>query len=219
MCLPKRNFSYTNPLPPIRKMKLTTIIILTLILVSCKKQTETNTIVTISEFNLLNDYSDFQNKMTELDTLIVWADLSACTYQGTEKLTISKRNDSIKIESEFSDSFGNGDLIRQKPIVISENDTIWNFGNFLSKNKKRILPISDSESSEFKLPRLYIECDTTKIHFFTNGLGDLHEFMGGYYIAMRNLNPENKNYIFGVEIPLLYEEGEITEPEPPQVTN
>lgn len=162
-----------------------------------------------SDFNLLTDYSDFQNKMTELDTLKVWMSLSACMYQGTEKLTITKENDSILIESEFSHSFGDGEFQKQQPIKISKNDTIWNFGKFLYNNKSRLIANKSGFENEDNYGTLQIMCGTTKIQFFTHGLNDLNKFIAEYSISMRNLNPENKNYIFGVEIPIIDTKGNI----------
>ena len=72
-----------------------------MILFSCKKETEKKSESVISDFKLKIDLTDFKNKMTELDTIKIWFDHSVCTYQGAERIEITKESDSIKIRTEF----------------------------------------------------------------------------------------------------------------------
>jgi hypothetical protein len=78
------------------------ILILALIFVSCK--TERKTELPKSNFNLKSDFIEFTNKMTELDTIKIWTNLSQCMYQGIEKLKITRKGDSLKIQPEFTES-------------------------------------------------------------------------------------------------------------------
>ena len=75
------------------------ILLLTLILVSCKIRTENKTEIVKSEFHLKTDLYDFKNKMTELDTIKLYINHSVCMYQGEERIEITKKSDSIKIQS------------------------------------------------------------------------------------------------------------------------
>ena len=71
----------------LRNLKnLLKILILTLILVSCKKGTEQKT-----EFNLKTDITDFKKKMTESDTIKIWFNHSVCTYREAERIEITKK--------------------------------------------------------------------------------------------------------------------------------
>lgn len=76
---------------------------MTLILVSCKKETESKTEFPKSDFNLKTDLTDFKRKMTELDTIKIFFDHSVCTYEGYERIEITKKSDSIKVRTEFKE--------------------------------------------------------------------------------------------------------------------
>ncbi|MFI8380581.1 hypothetical protein [Leeuwenhoekiella sp. NPDC079379] len=181
------------------------ILILTLIYVSCK--TERKTQLPKSDFSLKKDYVELTNKLTELDTIKVWMNLSQCTYQGIEKLTITRKKDSIKIQPEFAESMIVGtEFIKEKEIIISVNDTIWKFNEFLKRNENR------SQSDSLKYGRLQITLNSEKLNFFTHGLGDSGKFLFDYCRTMKNIMPESDNHIFGVEI-IEIEDGEMEETE------
>jgi hypothetical protein len=38
------------------------------------------------------DLTDFKKKMTDLDTIKIWFDHSICTYQGAERIEITKKS-------------------------------------------------------------------------------------------------------------------------------
>jgi hypothetical protein len=121
------------------------ILFFAFIVVGCqqKKQSVTN-ISEINEplkssFDLNSDYADFKTKMTQLDTLKVFVDHSVCTYQGYERLTITKKESLIKILSEFKDyDEQNPEWEKVFEESIAENDTTWNFENFILRNKNRL---------------------------------------------------------------------------------
>ena len=148
-----------------------------------------------SNFNLNSDYANFKTKMTELDTIKVWVNHSVCTFQGYERLMITKKSDSIKILSEFKDHDElnpKWEKVFEKSIV--ENDTTWNFGDFMERNINRLN--SDSE----KYPKIEIKNGEQKMKFITNGLGDLNTFMAEYGIMMRNLHEPKEKLIYGVPV-------------------
>lgn len=172
------------------------ILILILILTSCKKETEKKTELTISKFNLKTDITDFKKKMTESDTIKVWFNHSVCTYQGTEQIEITKESDLIKIQTKFKESTFNEnpewEIVYEKRIPI--NDSIWKIEEFFKRNSKR------QKSEEKEYGTLQISHNGDKIHYFTKGLVDLNKFMADYYETMKKLHPENKNNIYGVDI-------------------
>lgn len=172
------------------------IIILVLILVSCKKETEQKFELAQSNFNLKTDLIDFKNKMTELDTIKVWFDHSVCTYQGSERIEITKQSDLIKIRTEFrEDTFNENPewkVVYEKRIP--KNDTIWKIEDFFKRNIER------QKSNEKQYGTLQVSHNGTKVHYFTKGLVDLNMFMADFFETMLKIHPENKNNIYGVEI-------------------
>jgi len=174
------------------------ILILTLILASCKKEIKSKAEFPKSDFNLKTDLTDFKKKMTDLDTIKVFFNHSVCTYEGYEKIEITKQSDSIKVRTEFKElTFSENknpewNLVYEKKI--SETDTIWQFGKFIERNANR--KTSDNEIRGI----LLIENKKDTIQFYTDGLVDLNHFLEDYYLTMRKLYPENKNGIYGYEI-------------------
>ena len=171
--------------------RLIKIMVLTLILVSCKKETEKK-----MEFNLKADITDFKNKITELDTLKIWFNHSVCTYQGAERIEITKESDLIKIRTEFKeDTFEENPewkVVYEKRIPIT--DTIWKIEEFFKRNIER------QKSEEKEYGTLQVSHNGIKVHYFTKGLVDLNKFMADFFETMKMLYPENKNNIYGVEI-------------------
>lgn len=184
------------------------ILILTLILASCKKGTENKTELHESDFNLKTDLTDFKNKMTELDTIKIWFNHSVCTYQGAERIEITKESDLINIRTEYKeDTFDQNPewkIVYEKQIPIT--DTIWKMEEFFKRNIQR------QKSEEKEYGTLQVSHNGIKIHYFTKGLVDLNRFMAGYFETMKMLYPENKNNIYGVEIENI-NDGEIKETE------
>jgi hypothetical protein len=172
------------------------ILILTLILASCKKETEQKTKLKKSEFNLKTDITDFKKKMTESDTIKIWFDHSVCTYQGVERIEITKKSDLIKIRTKFKeDTFDQNPewkIVYEKQIPIT--DTIWKMEEFFKRNTNR----QKSEAKEYGT--LQVSSNGNKIHYFTKGLVDLNRFMADYFETMKKIHPEDTNNIYGVEI-------------------
>ncbi len=163
-------------------------------MVSCKQKTE----LPKSDFNLITDITDFKTKMTELDTIKVFFDHSVCTYEGYERIEITKQSDSIKVRTEFKeltfDENKNSEWNLIYEIKMSETDTIWQFDKFIERNSHR--KISDDK----KRGILIVEYKKDTVQFFTNGLVDLNRFLEDYYLTMRKIYPENKNGIYGYEL-------------------
>ncbi|WP_196887920.1 hypothetical protein [Aureivirga sp. CE67] len=179
-------------------MKQFYFIIALLGLISCqdKKEIIQQDEIVESKFNLETDYFDFKQKMTDLDTLKVYINHSVCTYQGHEKLLITKENDSICINSRFKEvTFSeNPEWKTMYTRKVALNDTIWNFDQFLKRqNKSNYTKKSAKMSIRYKNQRI--------VFCYDCGLGKSNMFMGDYYKEMRKIFPENKNNIYGVDVP------------------
>tara|TARA_R110002012_G_scaffold321209_1_gene548159 strand:- start:3339 stop:3890 length:552 start_codon:yes stop_codon:yes gene_type:complete len=173
------------------------ILILTLILASCKKETEKKAEFPKSDFNLKTDILDFKEKMTELDTIKIFFDHSVCTYEGYERIEITKFSDSIKVRSIFKELTFSGNKNPEWNLVyekkISEKDTVWQFEKFIEMNEN----YKNSQSENRGILVITNKKDT--ISFSTDGLIELNHFLEDYYLTMRKLYPENKNGIYGYE--------------------
>ncbi|MCD8425010.1 hypothetical protein LNJ40_06850 [Tenacibaculum dicentrarchi] len=165
------------------------ILIITLILASCKKETKKKAEMIKSDFNLKKDYLDFKQKMTELDTLKIWVDYSACLFFGYERIIITKKLDFIKVNGEYKNETFTKDSKWKKTYdtLIPQNDTIWNFGQFLEKNKDRMT------SKNKKYGRIQIKHKTDTIHLFSNGLSDLFHLLNEYDITAEKICPRHLN--------------------------
>lgn len=167
------------------------ILILILTLVSCKREINEKPEKFESDFNLKKDYSQLTNKMTEMDTIKVWMDLSLCMNPGIEKLTITREKDSLKIQPEFAVSMVEKlEFIKQKTIRISIKDTVWKLNEFLKRNEKRV------KSDSSKYGRLQITHNAEKLNYFTDGLVDSGEFLIDYCDTMKRLIPESEYHIY-----------------------
>ena len=162
----------------------------------------------ISNFNLKTDLTDFKEKMTELDTIKIWFDHSVCTYQGAERIEITKESDLIKIRTEFKEETFNENpdwkLVYEKKIP--KTDSIWKIEEFFERN------VVKQKSEEKDYGTLQVSHNGIKVHYFTNGLVDLNRFMADYFKTMKGLHPENIDNIYGVEIEEIIDE-EIEETE------
>ena len=163
---------------------------------SCQEKQKSEKEKPVSEFDLIADLSNFQQNMTELDTLTISFDHSVCTYQGYERIEITKQSDSISIVSSFKElTFQeNPKWERIYDKKISEKDTIWKFEQFLKRNEKR------KNTDQNKRGILILTDKKDTIRYSTDGLVDLNRFLADYYETMRKIYPENKNGIYGVDI-------------------
>lgn len=160
---------------------------------SCNKGTQNKKVLPKSDFNLATDLTDFKKKMTDLDTIKVFFDHSVCTYEGYERILITKSSDSIKVRSEFKEmSNPEWNFVFEKKLP--ETDTIWQFGKMVERNANRIKSQNDCRRI------LTVENKNDTISFFADGLVDLNHFLEDYYLTMRKIYPENKNGIYGFDV-------------------
>lgn len=171
-------------------MKYSIIIIFVFFLLTNCKEKRTNQIK--SNFDIEKDYAEFQKKMTDLDTITVWISIGTCFPPMTsEKLTITKKKGKIKIIPEFNKDFQKSrKYIKQSTILISENDTIWKFGEFLKNNEFRLEKPDRNQITG----ALQITCNSKRIHFYTKRLSDYNRLLKGYFETMRKIKPKTTYY-------------------------
>lgn len=151
-----------------------------------------------SSFNLKRDLLEFRTKMNEPDTIKIWFNHSVCTFQGYERIKISKKSDSIIVSSEFRDEtfddISEWKLMYQQSLPI--NDANWKFENFIKRNLNRM---NKCVTENDRLILQIINKDD-KIEFYTNGLVDYNRFLKDYINTMRELLPTKKYFIHDVGI-------------------
>lgn len=172
-----------------------------LILTSCEKEVERKTVLAKSNFNLKTDLTDFKRKMTDLDTIKIWFNHSVCTYQGAERIEITKRTDTLKIRTEFKEGAFNESskwkFVYEKRIAIT--DTIWAIEEFFKRNAE----LQKSKNKEFLM--LQVSHNGMKLDYFIDGLGNLNRLMIDFFQTMKKLHPENTNDMYSVEIEIIEE--------------
>ena len=167
--------------------KLITLCILIIVLTSCKNKVKTEPLV--SNFNLKKDFTQLTHKITALDTVKIWMDLSLCTSMGAETLTLTRKNDSILIKQKYREDLNvDSEYKHGKSISISIHDTLWKFNTFLKRNENKIT----TDSSKYG--RLQIYHNKSSIHFVTERLGESGKFISDYCKTMTTLNMDNPLY-------------------------
>lgn len=188
--LKTRNKPYTNALYVILKKTFLKILSIALLSIGCQKSIENKT--ELSKFNLDTDLLNFKSKMTEKDTLKIFINHSVCTYQGYERIEITKKSDSLKVISEFrEDTFEQNPewkVMYEKKIPIT--DTLWKFENFMKRNRDR----QTSNTKDYGT--IQVSHNQEKIHFFSEGLSDLNSLMEDYGKTMLKLYPEDSTYMY-----------------------
>lgn len=175
------------------KLKIFTILIF---LISCKNQNESVAKQVNSNFNLENDYAEFQTKMSELDTISVWVAIPSCFPPlEVELLTITKKDKLITILTKYNnDILKTKDFIEQNQITISKNDTVWRFGEFLKNNNFRTKIESEKQGV------IQLKHKSQIIHFYILNKSEHNRFIKEYSETMQRINPEARSYVEEIEI-------------------
>jgi hypothetical protein len=169
--------------------KLTSIFILIVVLASCESKTKTKPLV--SSFNLKKDFTQLTHKITELDTIVVWMDMSLCMSQGIEVLTITRKKDSLTIQPKHKESLIiDAPYKRGKTIRISIHDTLWKFNQFLKRNENKIT------TNTSKYGRLQIYHKTSRLNFITERLSESGRFIADYCNTMSAFTTNNPLCIY-----------------------
>lgn len=148
-----------------------------------------------SHLDLENDYENFYRNMTSRDTIIIRINLSLCMFHGRDSLTITKRNDSLKIETHFRGEGVGFTYDAVHPKIIAVNDTTWKFDHFLIKNSHRRKPGKSRYSS------LLISTQDQKLKLYAHGLGDKGRFFSEYSKTMKNIFPKSEYYFGTIDAP------------------
>ncbi|MEZ4804473.1 MAG: hypothetical protein R2852_03020 [Bacteroidia bacterium] len=166
-------------------MKLAMLFVV-LMLFSCNDKSKSQSSSQESTFNLNSDLYRFKQQMTDIDTLRVWFNHSACTSRSYEFLEVTKQQDSIQIVSWFEGMSEYEDSKRRKLYEkrISEKDTLWDFALFLRQNVKR----QNMENKGQGLLQVIHKSDTLK--YFSSGIIDRLHFQADYMSTMLALYPE-----------------------------
>ena len=168
-----------------------------ILIISCKNRLKEQ--ILISSFDLKSDYLVFKEKMTERDTLEITMGVGSCMHQSTEKLTITKQNDTLKIESYIiENSFSNEKFKKYEEIKIHKTDTVWKLEKFIEKYFHQ-----QSASSESKYPIFTIKKDTSRIDFFTKGISNRDDIVTDYCKVMKKIMPNSKFHFYADSIEVI----------------
>ncbi len=152
-----------RPLPIIINCKMKRLFIFVLIFISnglVYSQSKN------SSFELIRDIDKFSVLMTELDTIIVYSNLSICQSERYEKDVITKKNDSVFIQVSINDEFE--EIIDyEKRLYKYDNSDTLNFETLYSKLKKHHIP---KHQSSLRFEIIHNQLDT--LNLFTYGLMD-----------------------------------------------
>ncbi|SFS71275.1 hypothetical protein SAMN04487906_1398 [Zhouia amylolytica] len=142
-----------------------------------------------SDFSLQNDYNDLNAKLTHLDTLIVETDLSVCTSERYERLTITQKDSVLHYSMEIRDTDNPAKVTLETQH--SKSSVRWNLSSFLTENTNRFNPVNDQDRE-----RMRIMCNGDTINLYTQNLVDSNKFIGAYYTTMSELFPYATDYDF-----------------------
>ena len=173
-------------------MKKIIYILIIFLFLGCNSEHDYKDISTSSSFDLKSDYPELTKKMTEKDTIKIWASLSSCMWECYENITLTKSKDSINISLKVLQMM---DPEVSEDIKVHVNDTIWGFNQFLSNNSSRLTKTDIRDDYNM---RIVHNRDTIK--FYTGRLGDLNMFIQDYYTSMIKLKPKNKAYQFLMDV-------------------
>lgn len=185
------------------------ILFLFIFIVSCKNPLKN--VVQKSTFNLKNDYTELTKKMTELDTILIYIDLSLLYHDSRqERLLITKEKDSLKISVsgsvgfELYDSSGNkikteyeewqlrlGEKRQQEIFKVHKDDSIWNLDNIIKENS---INFKEIDENPFPSLSLLIKHKKDVIRFNIPIKSDLKHFKKQYCQMMYQINPSNEFY-------------------------
>lgn len=119
-----------------------------------------------NSFKLTRDIGRFSELMTELDTIIVYSNMSICHSERYEKDIITKKNDSVFIQVSVNDDF-DGIANYERRFYEYDNSDTLNFETIYSKLKNNSIP---NHQSILRFEIIYNQSDTLSL--FTFGLMD-----------------------------------------------
>ncbi|WP_346854868.1 hypothetical protein [uncultured Draconibacterium sp.] len=141
-----------------------------------------------TKFDLNKEILDFSAKIVNGDTLIILADLSACTSWWIEKNTLIKNEDIITISTHAQGEFVDQTKLDKVEYNCTENDSL-NFENLFQFMTNK--GTNDRGTNSNVITVIYKQ-DT--IRYFSDGLNDHLKNIGYYILIKRRIFPDVEMY-------------------------
>lgn len=141
-----------------------------------------------STFNLQNDISSFSSKLEDGDSLVILADLSACTSWWIEKNTLIKNGTKIMIKTQAKGEFIDQTELDGVQYYYNKVDSL-NFENLFQFMDDKATKDRKINSNVFTV--IYHQ-DTLK--YYSDGLNDHLENIGYYLLVKRRIYPDVEIY-------------------------
>ena len=145
-------------------------------------------------FDIKTDLSNFSSKLENGDSLVILADLSACTSWWQEKNTLIKRDNKLMISTHAKGEFVDFEKLGEIRYVHLENDSL-NFENLFQFMTEKS---TDDRRINSNIFTVIYQQDTIK--YYSDGLSDHLENIGYYRLIKRRIYPDVEMYQ-PVEIP------------------
>lgn len=173
----------------VNKISIITTVFL-IFLFSCNNQKNNLTENNDTSFNILNDITNFSEKLNNYDTLKILINTSLCMSSSFEHLVITKINDSIFIKGEITrDYISNSDKILTKKYYNYQKTDTLNLENLFQyldefKSTTEDLNLSFKIIASFKKDTIYYQSNDI------NGFN----FVNYHNLIMNRLYPEIKHF-------------------------
>jgi hypothetical protein len=169
------------------------LISLFIIIIGCKnKDTGNKTTISISDFNLKKDITDFSKKMTKYDTIYVFADLSVDMTRAKYCNILTKSNDTVYIATKAVDK-----TETMNELVIDFGKTVYNNKLNDSLNLEDLIYYMQKYacSEEYlSFPTLQIIYKADTISYKLSGILDILEFTRYYISIIQRHYPNMEKY-------------------------
>ena len=172
------------------KLKFEHLIIICLLLTSCK--TENKNEQYVSEINLTENLSDFTNRMTEKDTIRIFAELNMEWWIRRDELLITKKNNEIQLQATIKEdsTFEMKFQMRTNKLPTIK---LKNLNNEFEQHFVNKINRTEYNSGEQYIYKIMAPNDT--LTFYTRGLADKGREVKDYYELMSQYYPNEKEFI------------------------
>jgi hypothetical protein len=164
-----------------------------IISIGCKnKDTCNKTKISISDFNLKKDITDFSNKMTKNDTIYVFADLSVDLTRVKYCNVITKTKDTVYISTKAMDKTETGN-----DLEIDFGKTVYNYKENDSLNLEDLIYYMQKYTCSEKFlffPTLQVIYKSDTISYESNGILEKLKFTLYYVSIIQRLYPNKEKY-------------------------
>ncbi len=172
------------------KLKFEQLIIIFLLLTSCK--TEKNNNQYISDLNLKENLSDFTNRMTAKDTVRIFAELNMEWWIRRDELLITKKNNQIQLQATIKEdtTFEMKFQMRTNKLPTIQ---MTNLNNEFEQHFVNKINLTEYHSGEQYIYKIMAPNDT--LIFYTIGLAEKGRDVKDYYELMIQFYPNEKEFI------------------------